>query len=828
MVAQNTKAQNATSKLIRATLNGESDARIPEKTYSDLEWDILQNILAGYAKSDRGFSLLENLKPLESEDMVKLRLGHVGEWLAVINEDSEPPVYGIRDIEKAAIHASKHGILQPEDLESIASQCDIVARAKRYFSGRVEMLPQLNEIASRLDPLQELQIAINRAIEPGGRISDNASPDIRTFRRGVQNAMDSIRSSVDKVLRSEKYEHALRDDYYSVREDRYVIPVRVGALGNVDGIVHGHSSSGQTAFIEPTELIATNNQLRLAQIKLVDEERRILERLTRIVGDHSELLKTNNEILAYLDVVGSLARFGQDVNATIPNIGPKIELKSARHPLLVIKLKPPTEEEENPTVSNDFSLDEGRRVLVVSGPNTGGKTVLLKTVGLCSLLAKCGAPIPCADGSTIPLFVNVFTDIGDGQSIEADLSTFSSHLTNIQSFINKCSPRSLVLLDELFSGTDPTQGSALAVSLLQNLAVAKSMTLVTTHLDGLKTLALEDDRFANASMGFDLAGMLPTYEMTPGVPGSSFALRIARRLGFSEAIVKDAETYMENEGSRNLEKVIVRLEAQVEDVKSDRKALRQEREDAQKTVKKFQKKYRDLLAQERSSINVEAKRLRDELDSIREALKAELKKAKTADEKTAQSIRQTLRTSGERVEKVRKQSEPVHETPKGMEPLTLERLKIGGSYYSNSFSRIGEVVGYQVSGQVSLLLGSLKVSVKIDDLFFAPNSPGRGIRFSQPDIVVNAPQSGPPFQSESNTVDLRGLQVDDAIEKLELFLDSAFLSRTSGVFVIHGHGTGALKRAVRGFLPRANQVEKFRRGERGEGGDGVTIVTITT
>ncbi len=821
--------QNATTKLIQITLNGESDTRIPEKTYSDLEWDVLQDILAGFAKSDRGYALLENLEPLESEDMIKLRLGHVGEWLAVINEDSEPPVYGIRDIEKAAIHASKHGILEPEDLESIAAQCDIVSRAKRYFSSRLETLPQLNEIASRLDPLQELQIAINRAIEPGGRISDNASPDIRTLRRGVQNAMDRIRSSVDKVLRAEKYEHSLQDDYYSVREDRYVIPVRVGALGAVDGIVHGYSSSGQTAFIEPTELIETNNQLRLSQIKLIDEERRILERLTRIVGDHSALLKTNNEVLAYLDVVGSLARFGQAVNATIPIIGPRIELKSASHPLLYIKLKPSNEEEDNPTVSNDFSLDEARRVLVVSGPNTGGKTVLLKTVGLCSLLAKCGAPIPCADGSTIPLFVNIFTDIGDGQSIEADLSTFSSHLTNIQSFINKCSPRSLVLLDELFSGTDPTQGAALAVSLLQNLAVAKSMTLVTTHLDGLKTLALEDDRFANASMGFDLAGMLPTYEMTPGVPGSSFALRIARRLGFAESIVKDAETYMEKEGSRNLEKVIVRLEAQVEDVKSDRKALRQEREDAQRTVKKFQKKYRDLLAQERSSINVEAKRLREELDSIREALKAELKKAKTADEKTAQSIRETLRSSGERVEKVRKQSEPVHETPKGMEPLTLERLKIGGSYYSNSFSRVGEVVGYQVSGQVSLLLGSLKVSVTIDDLFFAPNSPGRGMSFSQPqqNVSVNAaPQDGPLFQSQSNTVDLRGLQVDDAIEKLELFLDSASLSQTPGVFVIHGHGTGALKRAVRGFLPRANQVEKFRRGERGEGGDGVTIVTI--
>ncbi len=812
------------SKLINITLKGESDARFPEKTFLDLEWDLMRTILAGFAKSDRGYRLLETLAPLESNEMVKLRLIHVGEWMGAINEDSEPPVHGIRDIEKAAIHAAKHGILEPEDLEAIAAQCDIVSRGKRYFSTRAQTLPQLNAIALKLDALQELQIAINRAIEPGGRISDSASPDIRAFRRGVQNAMDRIRSSVDAVLRDEKYEHALRDDYYSVRDERYVIPVRVGALGIVDGIVHGYSSSGQTAFIEPKELIETNNQLRLAQIKLAEEERKILERLTRIVGEHSAILKRNNDVLAYLDVVGSLARFGQAVDATIPTIGPEIELKSARHPLLHLKLKPENEEEDNPTVANDFTLDPDRRVLVVSGPNTGGKTVLLKTVGLCALLVKCGAPIPCAEGSTIPLFINVFTDIGDGQSIEADLSTFSSHLTNIQSFIHKCSPKSLVLLDELFSGTDPTQGSALAVSLLQNLAISKAMTLVTTHLDGLKTLALEDDRFANASMGFDLEQMLPTYEMTPGVPGSSFALRIARRLGFAESIVLDAEKYMEEQGSRNLEEVIVRLESQVEDVKSDRKALRREREDARKTTKKFQKKYRELLEQERSSINAEAKRLRDELESIRLALKSELKKAKKADEQTAQSIRETVKDAEARVEKVRKQTEPVRDTPKGMEPLTLDRIRIGRSYYSDSFSRMGEVVGFQINGQVSLLLGSLKVSVKIGDLFIAPYT--AKVQRSSGQAHTSSPTPSVVFQNDSNTVDLRGLQVDDALEKLELFLDAASLAHLSGIFAIHGHGTGALKRAVRGYLPRANQVEKFRRGERGEGGDGVTVITL--
>lgn len=814
-------------ELIKITLGGVHDTKIPTKSLEDLEWDHLREILAGFAKSDRGFSILSKLIPLESEDHILHRMRHVSEWLGIIREDSEPPVHGIRDIEKAAIHASKQGLLDPEDLEAIAVQCDIVARAKRYFSTRSKQLINLNTIASKLDALQDLQIAISRAIEPGGRISDTASPDIRGFRRAVQAQMDRIRSSVDRVLKDEKYEHALRDDYYTVREDRYVIPVRVGALGIVDGIVHGYSSSGQTAFIEPTELIDANNQLRWAQIKLVDEERRILERLTRIVSDHASLLKINNDLLAYLDVVGSLARFGHAIDAHMPEIGDTINLKNARHPLLILKLKPKNEEEENPTIANDFFLDRSRHVLVVSGPNTGGKTVLLKTVGLCAMLVKCGAPIPAAEGSSIPLFVNIFTDIGDGQSIEADLSTFSSHLVNIQSFITRCSPKSLVLLDELFSGTDPTQGSALAVSLLENLAVAGSMTLVTTHLDGLKTLALEDERFANASMGFDLENMLPTYEMTPGVPGSSFALRIARRLGFSTSIIEAAEIYMEAQGSRSLEEVIVRLEAQVEDVKGDRKALRHERDDAQRTIKKFQKKYKELLNTERGSINEEAKRLREEIDAIRDALRNELKKAKKTDEQTAQKIRETLKSSDSQLQKIQQQVAPRRDTPKGMEPVTLKNIKMGGQYYSLSFSRMGEVVGYQINGNVTLLLGALKVSVKISDLFVAPMIQPKERSYTISDAASqNAAAPGPMFQTDSNTVDLRGLHVDDALEKLALYLDAAVMTRTHGIYIIHGHGTGALKRAVRSELPRSTHVDSFRRGERGEGGDGVTVATL--
>ncbi len=809
---------------------------MPVKTLRDLQWEQLLSLAADQAQTPEGVEVLRALSAPATKEAVEERLQEVGEVMELLETDSPPPLGGLRDLRRALRHVEMEGVLGAEELSAVARTCDVAARTHRYFQSRRQVLPRLSRYGAEVDDCNELRRALSHAIEPGGQLSDDASPDLRRLRRAVQNQHDRLRTKVDQLRRSDRFEHALQDDYVTIREERYVLPVRSGARGHVSGILHGTSSSGQTAFIEPTELIEANNQLKWAQVELQEEIERILRRLSRLVASHAETLRRNGEILTYLDVVVAKARFGRKLKATIPTLTEDtLELKRARHPLL---------EQKTEAVPNDIALSEPRKVLVISGPNTGGKTVSLKTAGLCALMARFGLPIPAEQGSSVPYFEAFYTDIGDEQSIERDLSTFSGHVTNIRGFLERCGPGSLVLLDELFVGTDPLQGAALAVGLLEELADRGATTVVTTHLEGLKTLAYRSDAFANASMGFDLESLSPTYQMTLGVPGSSFAVRIAHRLGLQESILNRAEEILEGQEHHGVDQVLEGLEDQVRELESEKARLETARRQAEKRSEKFHRKYRALLDKDRASIFEETRTLRKELREARETIREQLKtlrKEKTVEagdmsQADLQAMQERLREAEGSVAKAREKTRPPQATKSGLVAVAPDELEVGMVVYVGSFKRQGEVrLVDEDAGQVQGQIGDLKVTVGFDDVYHGDeekrraHATGKAHQGSGSGNGGASREAGEAMllpQTSENSVDLRGMRVDEALEKVDLFLDQAYLQDLGGVYLIHGHGTGALKRAVRGHLPQSRYVDRFRRGERGEGGDGVTIAFL--
>ena len=854
VLTDETELSDRHRRLIRRTLRPLLDEtstvsdKLPEKTFRDLEWDRILDLVTAEAQTPEGHHILEHLSPPGSRDDVACRFAEVSEVMALLESDSPPPLGGLHDIRKAVQHVTLDGRLVAEDLAAIRRNCDVAARVHRYFKSRTDDIPTLSAVGRLVDPCRRLRKHLSKAIEPGGEIADAASPDLAKLRRGVQNQHDRITTRLDQLLQADRFQHALRDDYFTIREDRYVLPIRVGAKGEIAGIVHSYSSSGQTAFIEPNELVELNNQLRWAQIELQDEIERILEELSRLVERHADKLFRNIELLAYLDVVCAFARFGRTIDATVPELSDeRMELHQARHPLLELKLRREGGDDgPDEAVPNDIAIDPPRKTLIISGPNTGGKTVALKTAGLCALMARFGMPIPVDQDSTIPLYDSIYTDVGDEQSIQQDLSTFSGHVHNINSFLDHCNSDSLVLLDELFVGTDPTQGAALAAALLENLSDRDATTIVTTHLEGLKTLAYQDDVFANASMGFDLDELEPTYEMTMGVPGRSYAVRIANRLGLDDAIVDRTHQILEGQDHQDIEEVLGGLEDQVQQLEDEKRRLESARQDAETREQRFRDKYQDLLEKDRDELFDETRELRDKLRDARELIRdhlEDLRAEKTVERgdlthRQLQEVRDEIEEAGEAVEETRDKTRPPEPGPEGRVRIPADELEIGMTAYCRTFKREGEILSIDEAGETARVqLGDLKASVDFEDLFHASEEKRRAHQRGQSGSASSSRTKseaqrstgdgdGLLPQTDDNSVDLRGMRVDEALERVDMFLDSAYLNNVGAVYIIHGKGTGALRRAIRGHLPQSRYIDDFRRGERDEGGNGVTIAFL--
>jgi len=827
---------------------GQQGMALPRKTLDDLGWPQLLERLAYYCTGEEAREAALKLPVLQHRASVKRRLVEVEEAVRLLTEDVAPPLQGLTSIGAFLDHVARDGVLDAEHLRAVARAARVAEESRRYFASRVHLAPLLGQVGDDLQVAPEVVATVEHAFDAAGRLADHASPDLGALRRRVNQCQEKIKRRIDDYLRSHDFQQHLQDEYYTVRGDRYVLPIRSGAKGHVPGIVHGTSGSGQTIFIEPTEFVELNNDLRLSQMEVADEERRILRRLSELVNKARPRLEANIDLLAYLDLTMAQGRLAIELDAYRPELAtdPVLELIQGRHPMLV--LKSVLSEEPFPVIPNDIRVGdtneagEHQRVLIVSGPNTGGKTVTLKTIGTCSLMTRAGMLIPAAPGSKVPLYSGIFSDIGDEQSIARDLSTFSGHVTNINSFLPQVDEGALVLLDELFAGTDPAQGSALAIGLLEHLEGLGATVVVTTHLDGVKTVGFDHPRFANAAVGFDVGGLQPTYALSMGLPGSSYAIRIARKLGMPDVVLRRANDIVEGAGKADIERVLRELEHQREMLGIERNRAREIQSEAIKEKADYERKLRELKARNQTWIDREAREVLDQLRAAHEFVRQKV--AQLQDAANPKTITHTdLNELRRELDAVKKKVDPVlaargEEVDEDRFRLGPKGVAVGKRVWLKSFKREGTILELDDrKGKATVQVGAVRASVDLTELFTLTSSEEKRQRLRdrtaapRDTAASDAEDAERPArtiapQYDDNTVDLRGMRTDEAVERIEMFLDRAYHDNEPGIYIIHGHGTGALKQGVRQMLPKLRYVHSYRPGERGEGGDGVTVVFL--
>ena len=829
MNSNETKPSSASecfASVLSSGRSGDGDRGLPPKTFADLDWQRICTALAQRCVGLDAADLAGELGLLPNAATVARRRLEVDEATAAAKRGVVPPLRGLDGVTMALTRARKADVLPGEDLLRISKSAHAASRVSAYF-GQGHGLPLLAEHGRSLANVSEVSSELARCLDPTGALLDAASPELGALRRRVTRLRESILSRLDQIVKSPRYDGILQDDYVTIRDERYVLPVRSGEKGDFPGIVHGQSSSGQTLFIEPKELIDANNQFRIAQLDVENEERRIYRQLTSVVKRRVDDLERNHDVLVYLDLTFAAAQLAIDLRSTCPAMdasdSPKILLSEARHPVLALREL----EDELTVVPNDISLSG--HALVVSGPNTGGKTVTLKTVGLLALMTRAGLTVPVDRQSTVPYFSQVFSDIGDEQGVDKDLSTFSGHVANIASFQPGCGPSTLVLLDELFAGTDPEQGAALGRSLLDQLTGQGAVVIVTTHLEGLKTLGVEDPRYQAASVAFDLEQLRPTYRLRDGIPGSSYALRIAARLGLEPAVIDGARKLLESGGGVEREEIIERLEREHSslataraDAEATRDEVRLERDKLRNQREKLAQRSRDALDKEATKLRDEVRQLKNQITRWSKALR-KTRLPETAED--AAHLRETLegaRTSARDAEDAARRARPERPESNDQVRATIDvsALSPGDTVWVATFRRSGQIIELDGEGRAAVQLGPLRTTVALSDL-----------RESGAADVADEPKTGggrvrvDMERSDENSIDLRGARVDDAIDQLDAYLDRA--ARSGGVlFVVHGHGTGALKKAVRAHLRSVPYSVDWRPGGAGEGGDGVTVVTL--
>jgi DNA mismatch repair protein MutS2 len=792
--------------------------KVPDKTRADLGWSALLEELAGRARTRRGGMLARALEPMALDD-ARARHEEVAEARALRDVGEALPIDGVRDLDEALPRAEKGGILEGNLLRDVGSTAAAGARVKHHLSAKS---PRLFGRAILIDELDELSEPIERSFDEGTvdgkvRLSDRASPALGALRRRASVVRDELERKVGSLLDSGHISDHLQDKFFTQREDRYVIPIRIDARARVRGIVHGTSQSGQTVFVEPEEIVELNNRLKLAELEVAEEERRILAELSALVAEALPRLKANLEILALLDLIDAAAKLSSDLRAVPPELveeGP-VDLRRARHPLMILSSRE--------CVPNDIVLGWGK-TMVVSGPNAGGKTVALKTAGLSSLMALSGLHIAAQEGSRVPKLTAVLTDVGDDQSLERNLSTFSAHVLHLRDFLSAAEPGVLVLLDEVAVGTDPEQGAALAQAVLEGLAERGATTIVTTHYDRLKALAPRDPRFVNASVGFDVDKLQPTFQLHLGVPGASGAVVVARRLGLPERICARA-TSLAGESTTGLERLLLDVEAERRRIEDERKKTESERAEAERARVEAERRAEEAkhkLAQARRGAHDEAvetlRAARAELDRTRSVLRRSGGKITSAE---ISDVKKEIDAAASKL----REAAPAPPPPPGR-PATAADVKAGVEVFVAKLGGKGEVISVK-GNKIMVQAGILKATVALEDVRILDEKTPKSLRQQRGHNAFD--DLAPELKQERGfaTIDVRGERVDAALGMAEKFLDDALRAGKEAVLVIHGHGTGKLRDALRDQLKGFPGVAGVRAGEPKEGGDGVTVILLS-
>ncbi|KIH75954.1 DNA mismatch repair protein MutS2 [Geoalkalibacter ferrihydriticus] len=784
-----------------------------EATLRILEFEKIRSLIAGFTQTLPGSALARALAPLGQTEEVARSLAEAAEMQVLHEQRGRPPLGGTRELGTYLKRLSLEGVfLPPEALLDVLSSIDAAADCRRYLAA-AELAPRLFEKSRRLEVPETLRRLLRESIGPRGEILDGASFSLADVRRNVRLTRERIRRALEALLNDERLSSAFQERLITERNGRYVVPVRADHRGQIKGFVHDESASGQTLYVEPAQTLADNNALQALLREEKREEERILRRLSEEVRILAEVLGANQRLLAQFDLCAAAARFAIATAAVAPRLEPNpvIALRAARHPLLLLGADGRPREME--TVPVDLLFGGDGDTLIISGPNTGGKTVALKTLGLLTLMVRCGLPIPCHPDSSLHLFGKIFADIGDEQSIEASLSTFSGHLLRIRAVLEQADGDSLVLLDELGTGTDPAEGGALAMAVLDSLRRRGARTVVTTHLNLVKGYALLNPGVENAAVTFDHATLRPTYRLYYGAPGASNAFTIARTLGLDEAVLQRAQEYLgseEREGSAVLEELNRRshsLEADLGEARRLREAAQLERDKRRRLLEEIEARKREILE----------KALRRGDEVVRQAetrVKRLLKEAQALSGSTAEAARLTrevrqVREDLGRAAEARPRPERV---PRQVRAGELLRIPALGAE--------AEVVRVVAEG-VELSLQGKKLRLPLSDV--EQHQPPR---YAKRKTGVGSVRSRVERTSFQPRLKLVGERVDEALARLQRFLDDALLQGMREVEVVHGAGSGALRRAVREFLAAQAEVESFHAAELARGGDNVTIVLL--
>ncbi|HET7011436.1 MAG TPA: endonuclease MutS2 [Anaerolineales bacterium] len=785
-----------------------------EKSLEILEWPKVLDRLEAHAAFSASKDLARHLRPSPDLTEIRVRQAETAEARRLLEARSGLTIGGAHDVRPDAEAARRGLVLEPQTFLGIKSTLIAAREVQRLLERVREAYPVLAARADELKPAPGLVDAITRVLDEYGEVRDQASEKLAEIRVGLRAARERLLAKLDRIIHDPKLAPMLQDPIVTQRDGRFVVPLRAEFKGRIKSLIHDQSSSGATLFVEPLSVVDLNNEMRELELAERDEVRRILAELSALVGGQAEAVSSTVAALAMIDLALAKARYAERLEAARPEFvdfgptanrphpGSRLHLGQARHPLL----------DPSSVVPMDIVLDEDTYALVITGPNTGGKTVALKTAGLLVAMAQAGLALPALTGSRLTPYDNILADIGDEQSIEQSLSTFSSHIANILHILQAASPHSLVLLDELGAGTDPQEGSALARSILQALLERGVTTLVATHYPELKLFAHNTPGVRNASVEFDLASLRPTYRLMVGLPGRSNALAIAERLGLDRQVIERARQMVAPE-EIDAQGLLDEIQRSRDDARRERSSALAEHERGRKVRAELEARLaaideerKGILEAARRETEEQVEALRGELDELRRRMTASRLPLEAVDQ-----VEQELEDLAE--------SLPESEAETSAPSLPVREIKAGDRVRVASLGMDGTVVEIG-EGQVEVLMGRLRLRVRPDELTEPQaerHMPRRDTRAEPADMAIAAP----PLE-----IDVRGQTVEEALDALERRLDAAFLAGLPFIRVIHGKGTGRLRQAIRQTLRRNPYAASFESGSESEGGEGVTVVRL--
>ncbi len=784
--------------------------------FTTLEFNKIRDMLAERTGSVMGRELAESIIPVNDAGEVEIRLAETAEARTVMNQVPAVPLGGIRDVRAGIKRAALGAILEPHELLAVASTLYAARRMKNFLAELPVEIPLLAAMAGQITLLRNIETTIEATVTEQGTIRDDASGELLKIRREIRQSQSRVKERLDSILRSGEYQKYFQDALVTMRGDRYVIPIKQEFRNNFPGIVHDQSSSGATLFIEPMAIVNLNNDIKQLMSAEKNEIERILTVVTGQIANVADVIEDNLALLARLDFIFAKAKLSIDMRAVQPVINEQghVNLIQARHPLIA---------PEN-VVPIDVRLGRHFTTLLITGPNTGGKTVTLKTVGLFALMTQSGLFIPAAADSEMPVIGNIFADIGDEQSIEQSLSTFSGHMTNLVGILKKVAANDLVLIDEIGAGTDPSEGAALAMAILEHMHTIGAKTIATTHYSELKTFAYTRHGIENASVEFDIQTLRPTYRLLIGIPGSSNAFAISQRLGLSESIIGRAKELINKEHA-DFETVLQALEEQkksytlkLDEVNQMKQELTQAKAKALETERLLAEKKSVTLAKAQEEAAAVVRQARRSAEEIISELKAQFSEHSGRERQSAiETARRKLKSMSDEVNTLDLDEDEESE-------VSADMLHPGMNVYITTLKQKGEVLAVSMA-DVTVQLGALKLTVPLTSCrLLAEESPHK--------TKPKAANAGKPavmtrVATAARQIDLRGMTIEEAETILDKYLDEAVLAGLHEVLIIHGKGTGALRKGVRSYLENHSHIVQIRIAELNEGGTGATVARLS-